>query len=758
MNERATRRELYAFGPFRLDVAERTLARNGVGVPLRAKLFDTLVTLLRHAGRLVTREELIAAVWPDSIVEEGNLSHNVSALRKVLRDGARAKYIETVPKRGYRFLHALEEPGGGEPPPEDELARARRFLAEGAWDEAYLAFVRAREAGALPGCDGAGLAQAARWSGRFEELVPLLEDAAEAYRREGDSGGAARCALELGFLLLERGRPALAASHARQAERVLSAEAGPGVRERAELARLQGRLRWVEGDWEGALERSRAASQLSRTRNDPSAEAMALMDSGHSLLALQRFEEAAAELEEAGAVVTSGELEPYAVGLTLCGLIYAWRALGHWDRAAEWVDASIRWADGAGVAYFPGLCRIHRGQLICLRGELARAEEDLALGTRELSRADSVLAGQGLRELGTVRLRRGDLAGAEEAFRSALELGTDPQPGLAHLRAARGESEAACRDLERFLSDDEGAGASLLDREYGFEVRCVHVSLALATGAVEAARSSVERLREVAAATGSSYHRAGAGAAAGELALSEGRTAEALSLLQRSWRAWTKVPAPYEAAGVREKIGAALVAEGDVARARMELEGAAETYERLGAELDLGRLRTRLRELGPQEQERPPRVVACGEVVRAELLQAALGEEAWHDLSSWLERMLTGCWSDHGGRPLPSDSGYAVAFDDLASCLGCAARVHRSLRDHRKRHGFAPELRLAVVDAAALGAESDPGELRELARGLARAEGSGEVALLADAATVAGCPAVDRLREEGVRVQVVPPA
>src|SRR6187399_2863852 len=100
--------EVYAFGPFRLDVPERTLECSGEPVRMRAKLFDTLVVLVRRAGRLVTREELLAQVWPDAIVEEGNLSHNVSALRKALGDGEQAEYIETIPRQGYRFVHALE--------------------------------------------------------------------------------------------------------------------------------------------------------------------------------------------------------------------------------------------------------------------------------------------------------------------------------------------------------------------------------------------------------------------------------------------------------------------------------------------------------------------------------------------------------------------------------------------------------------------------------------------------------------------------
>lgn len=95
----------YHFGSFRLDEAEHRLTRNGKEVPLRPKVFDTLVALVANAGRLVDKAELYQATWPDTIVEEGNLAHNVSILRKALGGGKTdQQYIETVPKRGYRFV------------------------------------------------------------------------------------------------------------------------------------------------------------------------------------------------------------------------------------------------------------------------------------------------------------------------------------------------------------------------------------------------------------------------------------------------------------------------------------------------------------------------------------------------------------------------------------------------------------------------------------------------------------------------------
>lgn len=91
----------YSFDPYLLDVDERRLLRGNEEIRLRGKLFDTLRVLLENAGQLVRKEQLMQAVWPDSVVEENNLDHCISHLRKLLQPG---KYIETVPRHGYRFI------------------------------------------------------------------------------------------------------------------------------------------------------------------------------------------------------------------------------------------------------------------------------------------------------------------------------------------------------------------------------------------------------------------------------------------------------------------------------------------------------------------------------------------------------------------------------------------------------------------------------------------------------------------------------
>lgn len=93
---------LYEFGPFRLDTAERLLSRDGEVVPLSPKAFDLLLAMVEHHGRLIKKDELMRLVWPDTFVEEANLSYTIALIRKALGDGG-GQFIATVPKHGYRF-------------------------------------------------------------------------------------------------------------------------------------------------------------------------------------------------------------------------------------------------------------------------------------------------------------------------------------------------------------------------------------------------------------------------------------------------------------------------------------------------------------------------------------------------------------------------------------------------------------------------------------------------------------------------------
>ncbi len=132
------RGHFYEFGPFRLDPAERLLLRGSAPVTLTPKVFDVLLMLVRNSGRALEKEAFMQEIWPDSFVEEGSLNRNISTLRKALGDGQDGqRFIETIPKRGYRFVAEVRETGG--------TAHARsiavlpfKALADEGGDERYL--------------------------------------------------------------------------------------------------------------------------------------------------------------------------------------------------------------------------------------------------------------------------------------------------------------------------------------------------------------------------------------------------------------------------------------------------------------------------------------------------------------------------------------------------------------------------------------------------------------------------------------------
>src|SRR4051812_38273972 len=157
----------YQFGSFRLEVGERRLLREGSIVPLRTKVFDTLCVLVAHSGRLLTKHELMQSIWPDTAVEENNLNHNISTLRRALGEQATGqRYIETVPRVGYRFVADVTSPDGAvaaidpAPPaaPERSLRQEIRFCT--ASDGARIAYSAVGS--------GPPLVKAANWLNHLE--------------------------------------------------------------------------------------------------------------------------------------------------------------------------------------------------------------------------------------------------------------------------------------------------------------------------------------------------------------------------------------------------------------------------------------------------------------------------------------------------------------------------------------------------------------------------------------------------------------
>ena len=155
------------FGPFLIDVGERILRRDGEPVPLTPKAFDVLAALLEKPGQLITKDELLRKVWPEIFVEESNLAYNIFALRKALGDTAdNSRYIETVPKKGYRF-----KAGVSPAIPSRSAHPASEFGAEPGYPRSLARPVMARSRSCHSARERPSLRS--RWSGKPSHIVLL---------------------------------------------------------------------------------------------------------------------------------------------------------------------------------------------------------------------------------------------------------------------------------------------------------------------------------------------------------------------------------------------------------------------------------------------------------------------------------------------------------------------------------------------------------------------------------------------------------
>src|SRR5262245_13364841 len=138
----------YRFEGFELDPVRRLLQRDGKRIALKPKAFETLLVLIRNRGRVMDKDELMQQVWPDTVVEEVNLAHHISVLRKTLgQKSDDNRFIVTVPGRGYGFVASVEinRPGMVAPAStEYELIRSRVVLEEESDDEEETALAEAR--------------------------------------------------------------------------------------------------------------------------------------------------------------------------------------------------------------------------------------------------------------------------------------------------------------------------------------------------------------------------------------------------------------------------------------------------------------------------------------------------------------------------------------------------------------------------------------------------------------------------------------
>jgi tetratricopeptide (TPR) repeat protein len=466
--------------------------------------------------------------------------------------------------------------------PSDALAAGREAARFRNWERAYERLSVADQAQSpLGAADLETLGEAAVWSGRNEESIAARQRAYAIHEREGNSRRAAAVALGLVVNNVVRLNFSLASGWLAKAKRHL--EGQPPCAELGYYVMTEALFALAQGNSEVGLERARVAFASGTRHGDNDLRALGLVFQGYALAQLGRLPEAVPMLDEAMASAIAGELGPLATGIVYCRTVCACLEAFDYRRAFDWTEAIAHVAGDSCTAGYPGDCRAHQASILVFRGEWAKGEDEARAASRESERFDLAHSGLALYEIGQIRLRSGDLDGAAGAFKQALELGMNPQPGLALLQLARGDVEAATISIHGAI--EETAPESLRRAR----LLPTQVDIASASGDPAAARLAAEELARIADKWPITALRSAAEGALGVTTLMEGDHAAAVRRLRQAYRLWREVDAPYEAARTRVHLARALGSLGDTASARLELEAALTSFDRLGARLDAER-------------------------------------------------------------------------------------------------------------------------------------------------------------------------
>lgn len=560
-----------SFGPFTLDEDARSLRLRGQPQDVQPLVFDLLAYLVRNAGRVVPKNELMDALWPDLTVTEASLQRAVSLARRALAAGGMEKAIRSFVRHGYRF--GLDPDFGAPegPPVTDPQADVRRRVRACDWPGAVARF-EAMPGDRLTPEDIDLWALAVECGGRPVLALPLLARAVAAHEAAGTPLGAARAAVTLAKIELERSAPAVAGGWLDRAESLIGDADDPGVR--AYLLWMRSRLATFGGDSDAALDLSRESVALAERSGDRGLRALTLAYTGFYNLSLGHVGEGAAQQNHAAAIALSGEIDPVTGSLIYCNILWSARTFADWERAWQWSQGFESWCE-ASFAEPPGSCDLHRAEILGARETLPEALERIERALGKLVDEEAWCIGDGLRVRGDIRAMMGDLDGARADHAAAYAVGWDAEPGNAVLLFEAGDTDAALAALDRAL-----AGRSWFHLQRRGYLLVNKARIAALGGRPEMAAPLLAEIEASPARWPQPAIRA---------LLDETRAAlspdpaEARRLLLLASQLWTAARLDYHAARVRLALARDHLAAGDPAGAATELAAARLKADRIGA-------------------------------------------------------------------------------------------------------------------------------------------------------------------------------
>lgn len=466
-----------------------------------------------------------------------------------------------------------------------ELRRGRESYAKCAWFDAYEALAAADVAAALVAEDLELLARSAYMLGRDDDYVSGLERAQRAHLDAGEALRAVRCAFWIGHNMLFRGETVRARGWFARAQRGLECD-GRDCVERGWLLIPVWLGEMAGGDWVTGYATAAEAAEIGERFGDADLVWLARDEQGRALLKQGRVQDGLRLVDEALIVATAGELSPIVTGIVYCNTIAFCRDAYELCHAREWTEALTRWCDSQPeMVAHNGLCLVHRAEMMQLQGAWQDALDEARHAAERCTQGvlNQLARGKAYYRQGEVHRLRGELDASEAAYREASRCGCEPQPGLALVRLAQGNRDAAAAAIRRAVGEttEPLKRAALLP---------AYVEIMLDAKDVETARSACRQLDEIAQRHAGDALDAMSSYARGAVALAAGDPQGGLVAARRAAEAWQELRAPYEAARARVLIGLACRSLGDEDSAALELDAAHGVFVQLGALLDLARV------------------------------------------------------------------------------------------------------------------------------------------------------------------------
>jgi len=462
------------------------------------------------------------------------------------------------------------------------LQRAREAAARGDWDEGYELLMKADSDGLLGPADLPLLGEVAYAAGHLDVTIEAWERTHALSVQAGDPVAAAGAAVRVAMhLLLDTALMAPVRGWLARAEHLLEGQQETPAH--AWLAAVRTYERMLTGDVQGARQWSERAIEVG-SECDAAACAVGRVAAARLRILDGDVAEGLALLDEVGVAAISGDLDALSTGLVYCELVCALQGLAQYDVAEEWTDAMERWCRTNAIGSLHGRCRVHRAEILRLRGACDEAEREALVACEELRPYLRREMGWPLSELGRIRLRKGDIDGAEEALLAAHRVGWEPQPGLALVCLARGELAAATAAIRDALERPSRVPSKELPPDTALQrapLLNAQVEIEIAGGDLGRARAAAEELERVATRFQSKALVAGATLARGRVRLAEGHAAEAERCCSEAARLWNEIGAPHEAALARMVLAEALRAGGREDHAVLEQQAARTILERI---------------------------------------------------------------------------------------------------------------------------------------------------------------------------------